>query len=70
MMRTAKIITNGTEYRQGSIILLACEDDFPLFGQVTKFFILRNMKVAVTMKMKTVSFDNQLNAYSVQKSVH
>ena len=42
-MQVPKIITCGTEYRSGSIILLKCNEDIlPIFGEVSDIYILEN----------------------------
>lgn len=71
LLRTNKVKIYGTTYLINSNILLKCTDDtFPLFGEINSIFILNATIFFMYSVLHTLSFNDKLNAYRVQRDVN
>lgn len=67
VMLSPSLSIYGTVYRKDSVILLQNEEDnFPNFGQITQIVVYEDQKILLYKELKTLFFDETLNAYKVQ----
>lgn len=67
IMRTDKIIVNRTRYSPDMVFLLDSDkNSLPVFGRIREIFVLKSMKLLSYIKLKTIEFDETMNAYAVE----
>lgn len=64
-----QVKSHGTEYKEGSIILLECdENSLPIFGVIKEIFVIGDIILFRYMKSDTTHYYETLNSYKINKS--
>lgn len=66
LMRSSKIVINGTTYCPKQILLLKCdENELPQFGEIYEIFVQGDFKLFIITILQTETFEWRYNAYYV-----
>ncbi|XP_043470881.1 uncharacterized protein LOC122504062 [Leptopilina heterotoma] len=66
--RCLRVKSHGTKYKEGSIILLECEENsLPIFGVIKEIFVIDDIILFCYIKLDTIHYKETLNSYKINK---
>ena len=64
--KSLKVIVHGHTYTAGLAVLLAIEDDLPVFAVIKEIFVIDHGKFFIVRKLRTLQFTVKKNAFTVR----
>lgn len=60
----------GTEYQMGMLVCVKKDIDFPVFNRIVNIIIKDSQAFLLICQVDTLHFDEHLNAYCINDTVH
>lgn len=66
--RCVRVKSHGTKYKEGSVILLECdENSLPIFGVIKEIFVVGDIILFCYLKLDTIHYKETLNSYKINQ---